>query len=354
MVDEAYIIDAATGTSFWHDAIEKEMKNVRVAFDVLQDGMVPPPDHQYMRCHIIFDAKMEDFCHKARLVAGGHMIKTPAMLTYANVVSREPVRIALLLAALIDVDIWATDVLNAYITMPCCKTNWTTLGREFCADCGRKAIVVWALYGLEFSSAAFRVHLAGCMQEMGYCSCPTEPDLCLKEQTDKKGRQYYSYILCYVDDLLVVYHNPKQIIDRINSLLPLKPDSVGPPEIYLMAKLKKKTFEDVTLAWSLSSANYVQQAVRNVETFLKKNHKGRYVLPKRAANPFPFDYAPKEDVSLLLEPGVAKFYMQLISILQWMCELGWINICNKVSMLSSYSAMPHEGHPETTLHVFGI
>ncbi len=66
----------------------------------------------------------------------------------------------------------------------------------------------------------------------------------------------------------------------------------------------------------------------------------RYSLPKRAKNPFPCDYAPDEDVSPLLEPDVAKFYMQLIGILRWMCELGGINICSKASMLSSYSAMP--------------
>eukprot|EP00804_Cyclotella_cryptica_P017310 CCRYP_020331-RA/>CCRYP_020331-RA protein AED:0.23 eAED:0.25 QI:0/-1/0/1/-1/1/1/0/484 len=38
-VEDAYAIDRATGTTFWHDAIEKEMKNVRVAFDVLADGV---------------------------------------------------------------------------------------------------------------------------------------------------------------------------------------------------------------------------------------------------------------------------------------------------------------------------
>ena len=54
---------------------------------------------------------------------------------------------------------------------------------------------------------------------------------------------------------------------------------------------------------------YVQQAVRNVKTFLKNNLNGRYALPKRAKNPFPCDYVPNEDVSLLLEPDVAKLYM---------------------------------------------
>eukprot|EP00804_Cyclotella_cryptica_P023959 CCRYP_010055-RA/>CCRYP_010055-RA protein AED:0.45 eAED:0.45 QI:0/-1/0/1/-1/1/1/0/115 len=115
---------------------------------------------------------------------------------------------------------------------------------------------------------------------MGYVSCPADPDLWLKEQTDRKGRKYYSYILCYVDDLLVVHHNPKRIMDRINSFLPLKPGSVGPPEMYLGAELKRKTFEDCITAWGLSPAKYVQQAVKNVETFLKNNLEGRSSLTK--------------------------------------------------------------------------
>eukprot|EP00804_Cyclotella_cryptica_P022276 CCRYP_018119-RA/>CCRYP_018119-RA protein AED:0.46 eAED:0.46 QI:0/-1/0/1/-1/0/1/0/71 len=51
------------------------MKNVPVAFDILSDSVAPPADHQYIRCHMIFDFKMEDFRCKARLVAGGHVTR---------------------------------------------------------------------------------------------------------------------------------------------------------------------------------------------------------------------------------------------------------------------------------------
>ena len=169
------------------------------------------------------------------------MTKTPATVTYASVMSRETVWLALLFAALNDVDMWAADVLNAYITVPCREKIWTTLGKEFGDDCGRKAIIVRALYGLKSSGAAFRAHLAGCLRKMGYRPCLADPDLWLKEQTDRKGNRYYTYILCYVDDLLVVHHNPKRVMDRIDSFLPLKPGSIGPPEMYLGAKLKKMT-----------------------------------------------------------------------------------------------------------------
>ena len=41
----------------------------------------PPPYFQEIKFHLIFDVKMEDFCRKERLVAGGHMTESPATLT---------------------------------------------------------------------------------------------------------------------------------------------------------------------------------------------------------------------------------------------------------------------------------
>jgi hypothetical protein len=62
-VEEAYAIDKATHTIFLHDVIEKKMNDMCVSFDILADGAVPPPDHQIICCHMIFDAKMDDFLH---------------------------------------------------------------------------------------------------------------------------------------------------------------------------------------------------------------------------------------------------------------------------------------------------
>ncbi len=67
---------------------------------------------------MIFDVKMEDFRLKARLVAGGHLTKAPATITYARVVSRETVRLALTFASLNDLEVKVGNVLNAYITAP--------------------------------------------------------------------------------------------------------------------------------------------------------------------------------------------------------------------------------------------
>ena len=74
---------------------------------------------------------MEDFRQKARLVTGGHMTVAPATITYASIVSRETVRIALLLAALNDLGVKSGNILNAYIQAPVTEKAWTTLGPEF-------------------------------------------------------------------------------------------------------------------------------------------------------------------------------------------------------------------------------
>ena len=71
--------------------MKKEIDNCRVAFKILGEGQEPPPTYQYINCHMVFDVKVEDFCRKARYVAGRHMMEPPATLTYASMVERDSV-----------------------------------------------------------------------------------------------------------------------------------------------------------------------------------------------------------------------------------------------------------------------
>ena len=212
---------------------------------------------------------MENFQRKARLVAGGHQTNAPDTITYASVVSRETVRIALTYAALNDLQVKVGNVLNAYITAPITEKVWTVLGPEFGQDAGKKAIIVRALYGLKSAGAAFRAHLASFMRTMGYKSCKADPDLWLKEETRLTDNlRYYSYILCYVDDILVINHDPMSILNRINEYLPLKPNSVGDPDIYLGAKLRNVRLANGVYAWALSPSKYVDTLHKPLQTVL--------------------------------------------------------------------------------------
>ncbi len=268
-VKDALDIDRKNGNTFWADAIAKEMKDIRVAFKLLLDGQSAPIGYHKISCHMIFNIKMEDFCRKARLVAGGHQTKTPATITYASVVSRETVRIALLMAALNDLEVKIGNVLNAYITAPVTEKVWTVLGPKFGNDAGKTAIIVRTLYGLKSAGAAFHTHLASFMRQMGYTSCKANPDLWFKDKTRPDDNfKYYAYILCYVDNILVMHHDPMTILDKINGYMPLKPSSVGDPDIYLGAKLRRTHLKNGVWAWGLSPSKYVAQAVKNCEQHL--------------------------------------------------------------------------------------
>jgi hypothetical protein len=83
------ILDKENDNTLWKDAVRKEMNNFRIAYKILNGEESFPPTYQDIRCHIIFDVKMEDFLRKARFVAGGYTTDTPHAMTYASVVSRE-------------------------------------------------------------------------------------------------------------------------------------------------------------------------------------------------------------------------------------------------------------------------
>jgi hypothetical protein len=102
---------------------------------------ISPPAYQEIRCHMIFDVKIEDFRLNARFVAGGHTADTPHAMTFASVVPRESVRIALILASLNHLDVKMDDIENAYLTEPITQKVWNLLGPELGDDAGKSALI---------------------------------------------------------------------------------------------------------------------------------------------------------------------------------------------------------------------
>ena len=350
-VAEALALDDKNDNSYWADAIAKEMKNVKLAFDILPDGEYAPRDHTFVKTHMIFDIKMEDFRRKARLVAGGHMTEAPKCITYSSVVQRDTVRIALTIASLNKLQVKAGDIENAYITAPCQEQIWTKLGPEFGADEGKKAIIIRAIYGLKSSGAAFRSHLADCMTTLEYTPCRADNDLWMKRETNAEGLSYYSYILCYVDDIMVVHHDALPVLMKVDKYFKLKPSSIGDPDMYLGAKLKLHTNGNGTEAWTLSSSKYVREACNNCEKHVNTHFNGKYKMYVTAPNPFKLNYEAELDTSDECDPEEASYFGTLIGVMRWIVELGRIDIHTEVSILSSFLAMPRIGHLDAAIHI---
>ncbi|KAL7509576.1 LOW QUALITY PROTEIN: hypothetical protein ACHAXN_007340 [Cyclotella atomus] len=176
------------------------------------------------------------------------------------------------------------------------------------------------------------------MKEMGHRACKADPDLWLKEQTNKQGDRYYAYIF------------PPQSEEGAG------PDQriyLGPPEFYLGARLRRQSCRQDHCLGPISPSKYVQAAIKNCEAYLKDKLNGNYSLPKKAENPFPHDYSPDEDVSPLLGVPTATYYMQLIGILRWIWA-DWISVGKHPCFhLTLQCQMPREDHFKAVLHVMG-
>ncbi len=129
---EAYNIDKATGTDYWCRAIEKEMRNVRPAFEFDETDRIRP-GYKHITCHMVFDIK-GDLTRKARYVADGSKTDPPKESVYSSVVSRDSVRLAFLIAALNSLEVLSADVQNAYINSKTKERVYTKAGLEFGED----------------------------------------------------------------------------------------------------------------------------------------------------------------------------------------------------------------------------
>ena len=356
-VEEAYEFDRISGTDFWKKAIEKEMRNVTPAFKFLDPDKPHPKGYQNIECHMIFDIKM-DFTRKARLVAGGHTTDPPATLTYASVVSRESVRIALTVAALNDLDVLACDITSAYLNAECKERIICKVGLEFGTERkGQYAILVRALYGLKSSANAWRSHLAQTMSDLLYVPCRADPDVWMKPGFKPDGTSYWQYVLIYTDDILSISHEPHIVMEALADCYSLKKDpdtgkTYDKPKRYLGANVGDFHVPDRVdnrTCWFLSADDYVKAAIANVEKEFAKTERKLF---HKADTPMSTSYRPELDDSLELADSGANYYQNLIGVLRWAVELGRIDIHLEVALLSQYLACPRQGHLEAVFRIF--
>ena len=110
-------------------------------------------------------------------MAGGHIVETPVSVTYSTVVSRDSVRILLMVAALNGLDVQGSDIQNVFLSANNLEKHWLRAGSEFGAEQGKVIIVVNALYGLKSVSAAFRAFLGKKLDKIGFQSSPADSDI---------------------------------------------------------------------------------------------------------------------------------------------------------------------------------
>ena len=134
------------------------------------------------------------------------------------------------------------------------------------------------MYGLKSAGATWRTSFAQALAQLEFRSTHGDPDAYIKPQTKPDGTRYYEMLLVYVDDILVLSHDTKPIIDGIASQFQLKEDSLRAPNQYLGATIK------IFMDDMISSDDYVKAAVAEVVEDLDKQGlelKGKAYWPDR-------------------------------------------------------------------------
>ena len=213
-VDHAMEINRKNGNTMLKDALALEMYNVGVAFEILEEGQKALPGWSKASGHLIWDVKM-DFTRKARWVVDRHKTPDPIGSTFAEVVSRESVRIAFTYAALNDLQVFAADICNAYLQAPSSQRGHVVCGPEFgIENIGKVALIHRALYGGKSAGRDFRNHLRSCMHHLNFRSRPADPDVWMRPAKKGDGSPCYDYVLLYVDDALVISDNAESILQN--------------------------------------------------------------------------------------------------------------------------------------------
>jgi len=127
--------------------------------------------------------------HKARYVAGGHLTNVPVDSVYSGVVSLHGLCIVTFLAKLNGLNLWATDVGNAYLEALTGEKIYIIAGPKFKELDGHILIIQKVLYGLHTSGLPWHKKFADCLHGLGFEPSRAELDIWMQQVDD-----HYEYM----------------------------------------------------------------------------------------------------------------------------------------------------------------
>jgi len=183
--EQAMAIDPRNGNTKFADAENAEIFMID-DFATLEDlgfGGNPGPDYKKIRVHVVYAVK-HDGRHKARLVAGGHLTETPIDSVYSSVVSLRGIRLLTFVAELNDLEVWATDIGNAYLESYTQEKVYIVAEPEFGDRQGHTLVIRKALYGLKSSGLRWDERLSDVLCNMGFIPSKAERDIWMRDCGD--------------------------------------------------------------------------------------------------------------------------------------------------------------------------
>jgi hypothetical protein len=285
---------------------------------------------------MIFNVK-QDLCHKARLVAGGHLVDSLDHDVYSSTVKGVSVKLLHVIAHKAGLTQLCGDVGNAFVNAFTNKKVYAVAGKEFGEALEGCIIVVRkALYGLRTSAERWYARFADSLWGIGFALTRYDKDVWIR--LNKDG-ECYDYVCTHVDDFMIVGKDPQAVMDLIQSIYAIK--SIGPPDYHLGNDYKK----DKKGRWCIGCKKYLVETIKQVERMFGSLKKYSNLMETG-------DHPELDNSKVLNDDGHRKFQM-LMGILVWVVTIGRIDVAHSASSLSRFTMCPQEGHQERALQVFG-
>ena len=336
--EQAMEIDRQNGNTKWRDAELIELAQIHEyqVFINKGRGHNPGKDWKKIRVHFVYAVK-HDGRHKARLVAGGHLTDTPIDSVYSSVVSLRGIRLITFIAELNGLDLWATDIGNAYLESYTKEQVYIVAGSEFGELAGCTLLISRALYGLKSSGLRWHERFADVLRSMDFFPSKAERDIWMRDKGD-----HYEYIAVYVDDLLIASKECSSIIKALEDDHSFKLKGSGPVTFHLGCDF----FRDSNGNLCYAPKKYIEKVLANYQRIFGKQ-------PWQVTSPLIKGDHPEIDTSELLNLDDQKIYQSLIGSLQWTIQIGRFDIATATMTLSRFRAAPRKGHLERVKRVCG-
>ena len=270
------------------------------------------------------------------------MVDTGMHDTYASNMKTISARLLMIIAAANRMKVLTGDIKNAYLNASNCLSVYVRMGEEFrihdpTVTPGEFATVEANLYGLGTAAKQWHAHLADSLRGLGFKPSRHDMDVWIRRSPKKDGG--LEYIGTHTDDLMVVSHDPKAIMDTLQAKYEI--NKIGPPTFHLGCDYKQDEKGD----WYQGTVTYSKECINKVESILTKTL-GNDNTPHKS------DWKPELDDTNFLDTKGHRNYQQLIGIAQWLITCGRIDLVQAVNSLSRFSAAPREGHLKAAERIF--
>ena len=327
---EAHEIDKTEGNTLWGDAILKEINKIN-EYEVFKPSDIIPEEYTKLRCNMIFDVKL-DGTRKARLVVDGS--HSPCTIdAYSSVIAPEHVRLAMVAGTLNNLLMETIDLGNAYLHTFTKELVYTILSDGYGQLSGKILIIQKALYGMRTSGARFHEDLSETLLSIGFKPSKADSDLWIRQ-----GQHCYEYIARYVDDLMIFAKDPASVIKALGEKYPVQ---AGSENLYLGGDIIRSEGH-----MFLNAKTYIKNVCSKIENLCE-------LTLKHFDTPMATDDHPETDDTTVLDEKTHSIYRLLIGSAQWTITLGRFDIMYAVATLSRFAQVPHQGHFDRMLRVFG-